>query len=1645
MQYPTPVNRSKRDRFAQLSALIITCLLAQLVAQPVALLAAPSAIQMAAPIHEEEGTVALPAPEILGPDDGIVSTGVTHPPVGVPRLSWAPVAGAERYHVEISTTAGFSLITAFAKTYGTTYITFGALADGTYYWRVRAGIGNNDWGAYSPIRTFTKDWNDDGNFIPTLLSPPDGAERVSFTNEDFTWEPFQGAAEYLFEISADPTFSNITYQTTTIKAAHTPTKRLPNNVYYWRVTPIDNRDHYGEPSDVWSFTFNWKYPPQLLTPDDDVAVAFTPRFSWTSVEAAENYELQISTQQDFGTATTYRTTNTEYTPIDALSNDQDYYWRVKAIDEESNSSPWSITRKFSIRWNFQTEQLAPVEGVIDQSNPFFAWTPIPGVERYQLQVDDAQSYASPLMDEEFYNVTTSAIVRIEESRLYLDRDYFWRVRGIDNEGNYTPWSDDNRFRYGTTGSPSPVYPLPYFAPDSVNTPVHSDRTIAWPLFVWDAAIDYNPDTEVFSKPAYYEVTVAADVFFFDIRFQTETNGFYATPTTLHPFTDLTDGSLYYWRVRAFDESDTQMGVDQVWTTRIDRSAPERTYTESITPIFPADNYQSVEAGPLLGWSPVTGAENYRLQISKDANFNTVVEDVEPMYVNYAPWQGKRTAMPMGTYYWRVRAEAGGEVLGGWSEVRRFHVSKYLISGNPYDVYIPPYPTSILTPTTYYDPERTKMASSETENQGSYELGDLHIMLNRIDLRHNDYPEEWENLNWIFAFGVSPVVTETVRYVFYIDIDHIPNSGADVDVMGKPIVVENLYYPEYMVILDRDDNSVNPEDAMIAAWSGSAWAPPQTLKALGGDAWFANFSEEESAIQLLLPFTSIGANSTAFAGSVAVALVSTSTYAGDGIFDSVPHQENNTIADPAFVTNMLMPLYPFDTPLSNPIIHEDMPPMRWRLPYFDTIDGYQVEVARDAKFTDIVEEWEVRESSNLTWFPFLTTTFQSTDAYEDNESYYWRVRVRHERYASSASAYDYSLWSQPMRFKLGSREVGNPQLSTGNLANTTPSFWWDRVEGAAGYTIQVDDDSNFSSPIINVKTDATSYTPIDQLPDGNYYWRVAMRRSRNVIGHWTPTMSFVKKSIAPTPLSPINGQIINEQPTFKWTAVLTPTNEPRVAAPRYRIEMDEDANFGSPAGFTTQSTSFTVPGNKSFFDGTFYWRVAIIDAEGKIGTFSPAQTFYKEYLTPKPISPVENSAFTKATFFQWEPMDGAAYYEIEIDDDPLYNSPMRETTDNTVFTPIEELDEPQYYWRVRMYDADRNPGPWFGGLINVQEVILSLGNYVWIDANNNGLADEGESPVPDGVLVELLDGAGASLDKSATTINGYYLFTGLDSGEYRVRLAASNFQSGGLLANYSHSTGAGQEGDANANGDQNDNGLDSSDPAVDGIMSPKIALIEETEPTEETPTQAGNAGDDGFGTKDNFSNLTLDFGVVSPENTYSIGNFVGLDANNDGQIDLDEENKPVGVPNATLLELLKADGTATGRTTTTENGYYIFAGLSAGSYRVRLAASNFGVGGVLENYSHSTGSDQESDPNNHGDQNDNGLDEGLPSNVGITSGVIVLGDDEPMGEITAVNNVPGSDGRDTPDNHSNLTIDFAVQPADPTAVRDQFIFLPIVSR
>src|SRR5262249_4677545 len=68
-------------------------------------------------------------------------------------------------------------------------------------------------------------------------------------------------------------------------------------------------------------------------------------------------------------------------------------------------------------------------------------------------------------------------------------------------------------------------------------------------------------------------------------------------------------------------------------------------------------------------------------------------------------------------------------------------------------------------------------------------------------------------------------------------------------------------------------------------------------------------------------------------------------------------------------------------------------------------------------------------------------------------------------------------------------------------------------------------------------------------------------------------------------------------------------------------------------------------------------------------------------------------------------------------------------------------------------------------------VASLGDFVWLDSNSNGLQDAGEPGIA-GVTVQLMDGTGTNVLASTTTnASGLYSFTNLMPGPYVVRFVS----------------------------------------------------------------------------------------------------------------------------------------------------------------------------------------------------------------------------------------------------------------------------------
>ncbi|MBW2673010.1 MAG: hypothetical protein JRD89_06275 [Deltaproteobacteria bacterium] len=115
---------------------------------------------------------------------------------------------------------------------------------------------------------------------------------------------------------------------------------------------------------------------------------------------------------------------------------------------------------------------------------------------------------------------------------------------------------------------------------------------------------------------------------------------------------------------------------------------------------------------------------------------------------------------------------------------------------------------------------------------------------------------------------------------------------------------------------------------------------------------------------------------------------------------------------------------------------------------------------------------------------------------DGETYYWRVRVAQHGGTTPGTNDHQGPWCETQSFTVEAVELhAAPDLISPESGATDvgirPLFRWSGIEDATGYTLQVDDDPAFGSPVIDESLGVQqTYQPAAALDyDTTYHWRV----------------------------------------------------------------------------------------------------------------------------------------------------------------------------------------------------------------------------------------------------------------------------------------------------------------------------------------------------------------------------------------------------------------------------------------------------------------------------------------------------------------------------------------------------------------------------
>ena len=174
-----------------------------------------------------------------------------------------------------------------------------------------------------------------------------------------------------------------------------------------------------------------------------------------------------------------------------------------------------------------------------------------------------------------------------------------------------------------------------------------------------------------------------------------------------------------------------------------------------------------------------------------------------------------------------------------------------------------------------------------------------------------------------------------------------------------------------------------------------------------------------------------------------------------------------------------------------------------------------------------------------------------------------------------------------------------------INDNSPTFTWSADNEAAGYALQVDNNVNFSSPVIDQSyITANSYIFTHPLLDDEYFWRVRVRYGEDSWKTWSSEWSFkinVQDLPIPSLSIPSNGSKLDDNtPYFDWSDV----SDVSV----YELEVDNSSSFVSPEIDQNNLNFSDYTAISMLLEGTYFWHVRCRNSQGHWGNWSVTWSF-----------------------------------------------------------------------------------------------------------------------------------------------------------------------------------------------------------------------------------------------------------------------------------------------------------------------------------------------------------------------------------------------------------------------------------------------------
>jgi hypothetical protein len=858
--------------------------------------------------------------------------------------------------------------------------------------------------------------------------------------------------------------------------------------------------------------------------------------------------------------------------------------------------------------------VGPSAGVAVDSLPAFRWNPVTGADHYEFELAADPGFNSTL------SVVNTKNTRAALKKVIPNGTYHWRVRAVASGGALGTWSASRTLEMKWTAQPALLAP--------------SDQaTISYPQ---DALrLRWSP----VPGAAKYEVKVATDPNLGSLIWEAPVE----TAATSFAFTAPLGPGVYYWGITPLDA---------------EGHAGTRSTTASFTWRWPSTTNPKVTDlvadpevyDPQFSWDLVPGAAGYEVEVNFQQDWapgSKVCCDpiipftkISTLGTSLSPAE----VLPNNAYYWRVRAVDSSGHAGDWNVGPSF--TKTFAN-------VPPMIAPSVKNLRVVDGNLDALATGSTAatpivlwdpvpGASAYQVGVTPFgagcdwgasTLERWD--EKTATTGWTPLGWSRGNGADPLSDAQVGPPSS-DLSTHLTPGEDYcvrvrpvdhssDIQGPEILGDWTYLPANNVPAFTWSGPPAAGDCDPCALTAGDYLRPVTgtttdsmpvftwNEVPGAQSYFvvvardANFNTVVDYAYTRVPAYApressqtkgYADESTSYYWAVLPARNAEGSGTSADLLESAPRNFVKRVTPSTLLG-----------PVGGAAVNTAATTFRWT-----GVEGarrYRLEVASDSNFSGLADDpvYSVLIDS---------TAYTSNWTFPSDRTLYWRVRADAE---DGPAALVGLTWSETGTFR---KQLPRPVFDPGNPSTGAgiPSFSWSPIPGAISYDLQVREADGDDPIYEGFATHAASFVRFTGVGVTQVFVRANFptQTGQLVDGPWSEPWSYTHT--IPEPSNPAHEAGANRL-LLSWS--------PRPAADEYRVQISQRPDFAVPVeNATTQTTAYAPLLNTLAYTngGTFWWRVAMVDADRNVGDYTAARSFT---LPKTSTSPMTSPTTTRSRF------------------------------------------------------------------------------------------------------------------------------------------------------------------------------------------------------------------------------------------------------------------------------------------------------------------------------------------------------------------------------------------------------------------------------